>query len=317
MLRRDPIIGPSIPGILETEEKEIIRQEDVARAHSDEYSRGLFSDRAEELLLQAYELIDQEGKYRRYDPRSAHQPLREIVPVQLRRVGGTLQSLRSVLPGPTVNSDRNYDPYCFFFGGGFHHAHYDFGHGFCPVNDIVIALRRLQAEGRIRGAWVIDGDAHKGDGTAALTRDDESISTLSIHMADGWPLDIPPFDARGKPHPSHTPSTVDIPIGEEEQRDYVPKLARGLEELERRHPSPDLAVVVFGADPYVLDGLESARKLQLSREQLLQRDQLIFRFLKHRAVPAAYLMAGGYGPYAWEINYQFLRWVMTEGGDGA
>jgi len=47
---------------------------------------------------------------------------------------------------------------------------------FCLVNDLVIALRRLQFENRIRSAWVIDVDAQQGDGTAAITAGDQSIA---------------------------------------------------------------------------------------------------------------------------------------------
>jgi acetoin utilization deacetylase AcuC-like enzyme len=93
-----------------------------------------------------------------------------------------------------------------------HHAQKEHGAGFCMVNDLVIALRRLQSEGRIRTAWVIDVDAHKGDGTAAITAEDDSIATLSIHMARGWPLDQPEYDAAGRFNPSFVPSTIDIPI---------------------------------------------------------------------------------------------------------
>jgi len=78
------------------------------------------------------------------------------------------------------------------------------------VNDLVIALRRLQFENRIRSAWVIDVDAHKGDGTAAITAGDQSIVTLSIHMARGWPLDQPERDTDGRLNPSFIPSTIDI-----------------------------------------------------------------------------------------------------------
>jgi len=56
-----------------------------------------------------------------------------------------------------------------FLGGGNYHAQRDYGIGFCIFNDVVVSLRRLQAEKSIRTAWVVDIDAHKGDGTAALT----------------------------------------------------------------------------------------------------------------------------------------------------
>lgn len=303
-LRSHPKLGPLVENILETRELEEVGRSDLARLHSPEYVEGLYSDRLEELLLKAYELIDENGDYHRYAPDQARRPLTDIFQVQMRRVAGSLQCMRSSLK----------EGFCFFFGGGFHHAHSDFGHGFCPVNDIVTGIRRLQSEGLIKSAWVIDGDAHKGDGTAALTKDDPTISTLSIHMADGWPLDLPRTFPDGSPHPSFTPSTVDIPIHEGDEAEYINKLQSGLEELRSAAPDPDLAVVVFGADPYEKDGLESAAKLRLSLEQLRQRDELIYNTLKELKIPAAYLMAGGYGPHVWEVYYQFLEGLLNKEG---
>src|ERR1022692_354839 len=47
-------------------------------------------------------------------------------------------------------------------GGGFHHAFPGHGEGFCAINDIAIAVRRLQADGRIKRAMVVDCDVHPG-----------------------------------------------------------------------------------------------------------------------------------------------------------
>jgi acetoin utilization deacetylase AcuC-like enzyme len=175
----------------------------------------------------------------------------------------------------------------------------------------VAALRRLQAEARIRNAWVIDVDAHKGDGTAALTAGDDSIATLSIHMAAGWPLDQPQHGPDGQMNPSFIPSTIDIPIAAGEEPVYNSRLKEGLEQLAGTGP-PDLALVVCGADPYELDELPSTAGLRLSLEQLLERDQLVYSFLKTRGIPGAWVMAGGYGRNSWRVYTQFLEWALLE-----
>ena len=303
-LQNNPRIGPSMQRLLSTEKREDISREDISRVHNSTYVQDLYSEKLESLLFAAYELIDENGRYHRYDPHLAKSPLTDIFPVMRTRTAGSLQCMRTALQ----------EDFCFYFGGGFHHAHADFGHGFCIINDIVIGIRRLQAEGLIRTAWVIDGDAHKGDGTAALTAHDPSIASLSIHMAGGWPLDLPRYDANGNEHPAFTPSTVDIPIYSGEEHAYADRLAGGLLKLEQALPNPDLAVVVFGADPYEHDGLDSASKLKLSLDQLKSRDTVIYDFLAAHRIPAAYLMSGGYGPRAWEVNYQFLEWVLLERG---
>jgi acetoin utilization deacetylase AcuC-like enzyme len=192
-----------------------------------------------------------------------------------------------------------------------HHAQHDYGNGFCLLNDIVIGLRKLQAEHIIRKAWVIDVDAHKGDGTAALTQGDDTIHTLSIHMARGWPLDGAPQDDEGRPNPSFIASDIDIPIEAGEDALYNDRLRSGLQHLARLS-TPDLAVVVSGADPYAGDTLPSTQGLRLSQAQLLERDRIIYRFLKTRRIPQAALMAGGYGPEVWRIYAGFLAWVLRD-----
>jgi hypothetical protein len=74
------------------------------------------------------------------------------------------------------------------------------------INDIVIAARKMQAEKGIEKIWVIDTDAHKGDGTAAITAGDDTIVTLSVHMASGWPLDGPQTLSNGTDNPALIPS---------------------------------------------------------------------------------------------------------------
>src|SRR5579871_2048700 len=75
----------------------------------------------------------------------------------------------------------------FNLGGGFHHAFADHGEGFCAVNDIAIAVRRLQRDGAIRRAMIVDCDVHHGNGTAAVFAGDSSAFTLSIHQANNYP----------------------------------------------------------------------------------------------------------------------------------
>ncbi|MCK5072468.1 MAG: histone deacetylase [Bacteriovoracaceae bacterium] len=188
--------------------------------------------------------------------------------------------------------------FCYFLGGGMHHAKSDRGSGFCLVNDIVLGIKKLQKQMKIKTAWVIDVDAHKGDGTSELTENDDSIQTLSIHMKDGWPL-------------SFTPSTVDIPVGDGGERDYLSLLESGLFELEKKSAElPDIAVVVDGADPYELDELPGSALLKLSSGQMLKRDQMVYDFLTKREIPQTFVIGGGYGKEVWRIYVQFIDWLV-------
>ena len=300
-LSAHPVLGPRV-GLWHIDRiREQVTREDLLRVHSADYVERLFSAQLEAEIIRTFELIDAEGHYHRYDPGKASQPLTALFDRILVRVAGTAQCCRTALEAG----------FCFYFGGGMHHAQKEHGAGFCIVNDLVIALRKLMAESRIGTAWVIDVDAHKGDGTAAITAEDDSIATLSIHMARGWPLDQPEYDAAGRFNPSFVPSTIDIPIEAGEDRLYNEQLRDGLESL-RGYPRPDLALVVCGADPYELDELPSTAGLKLTLDQLLERDQLVYAFLKTSGVPGAWVMAGGYGRNSWRVYTQFLQWALLE-----
>jgi len=278
---------------------ETLSRADLLRAHAPDYVERLYSPALQRELVAAYELVDAAGHYHRYDPSSATRPLADLFERVLKKAAATVQGARLALR----------HGFCFVFSGGAHHAQYDFGNGFCLLNDVVIAARKLQHEHLVEKVWVIDVDAHKGDGTAALAAGDSSITTLSIHMARGWPLDAPATLADGRPNPSFIPSDIDIPIAPGEEGQYLPLLEEGLARLDESGPA-ELAIVVCGADPFVGDELPSASLLQLSLAQMLARDQLLYNWLTARSIPAVFLMAGGYGEEVWRVYAQFLLWVL-------
>jgi acetoin utilization deacetylase AcuC-like enzyme len=287
----------------------LITQEDLLRVHSEDYVRRLYSPATidSEVIL-TYELVNADGSYNRWNPSKAVRPLKDLFERALGTVGGTweceIAALEEHAAYPGVPG------FAYFFGGGMHHAMKDTGEGFCMINDVVISLRKLQAEDRARTAWVIDLDAHKGDGSAALTRGDDSIRTLSIHMDRGWPLDAPEYNEKGVYNPSFTPSDVDIGIPQGQDATYVPRLREGILRMEKDFPKPDIVLVVGGVDPYEKDELASTKPLQLTKEMLLERDMMVYNFLQERNIPGAWITAGGYGPHSWEIYTNFLSRVI-------
>ncbi len=282
-----------------------VRREDLERVHEAAFVSRLFDGgRGLEVeLLKTYELIDPDGRPHRYAPETAARPLADLFATILRQVAGTYEACALALD----------EGFCYYLGGGMHHARRDSGSGFCPLNDSMIAVARLRSEGRVRFVWIIDVDAHKGDGTAEIALGDPDTLTLSAHMAEGWPLDPESLDAarrqgRGPDKAPLASSGVDIPIARGEDALYNEKLAGGLAELVRLSGGgkPDLAIVVDGADPYSHDGLASSADLALSLEQCVERDLLILDFLRGRNIPSAWIMAGGYGERAWEPPAAFL-----------
>jgi len=163
-------------------------------------------------------------------------------------------------------------------GGGFHHAFPDHGEGFCMIHDVAIAIRRLQADGAIKTAMVVDTDVHHGNGTAAIFGGDETVFTLSIHQENNYPLPKPPSNID-----LHLPDG----IGDD---DYLAILeenvARALREFH-----PELVFYVGGADPYREDQLGG---LALTIGGLRRRDRIVFEHALHAGAPVAITLAGGY-----------------------
>jgi len=279
-----------------------LTREDLLRVHSPEYVKLLLSDSPEPAICETYELLDENGNYHRYDPEKAARPLSGIVDRTLEQMAGSYMAARRAME----------NGFCFFLGGGMHHAYRDRGRGFCLLNDVVIAMRRMRAEGRARRFFVIDVDCHRGDGTAALCLDDPDALTLSIHTANGWPLDEPPLDASGALSLWRYPGDVDIPVPENAEDRYLPALEKGLallEELAFGQPC-DMGMVVAGADPYVEDELKSASGIRLSLEQMLERDMFVYQWLRERNLPQCWVMAGGYGENAWKPHANFISNIL-------
>jgi acetoin utilization deacetylase AcuC-like enzyme len=319
---------------------------DLERVHSKDYIAALYGDSAgpedpstlEKELLTAYELLDARGLPRRYEPDRAVKPLAELFTAIMVQASGTYLACRLALAeGPG---------FCYYLGGGMHHARYDGGAGFCLINDVAIAAAKILADtteryqprpnpGKpVRLIWIIDLDAHKGDGTAELIRFARQrgelaepaaiagspapcILTLSVHMAKGWPLDEETLAAGEPGRAPLLPSDIDIAIDSGDEADYTPRLAEGIKKLERMSaafygdtsPGPDLILVVDGADPYEHDGLLSSGLLRLTLEQCLERDNFVYRYAIDRNIPSAWIQAGGYGERAWEPGAYFLQGI--------
>lgn len=277
-----------------------ISESDLRLVHSNEFvSRFMNIEQVEQELIKAYELVSESGEFNRYEPSKAKRKLPEMVPSILKQVAGTLKTCELALE----------KGFCYFLGGGMHHAMSFGGRGFCPLNDMAIAVEKLMVDQKIKKAWIIDVDAHKGDGTAELFQHDPNVKTLSIHMKRNWPLDGPMYDKEGSLHPWFISSDIDIGIDRGEEALYNKELKKGLERM-LSWGKPDLVIVVNGADPFEGDELPSTSALNLTLPQLFDRDMLLYRFFEKQKIPQAYVMAGGYGSRSWEVYAQFLNEVL-------
>jgi acetoin utilization deacetylase AcuC-like enzyme len=163
-------------------------------------------------------------------------------------------------------------------GGGFHHAYPGHGEGFCAIHDVAVAIRRMQKDGLVERAMVIDTDVHHGNGTAAIFADDPSVFTLSIHQYHNYPQFKPPSD-------------VDIHlengVGDDEYCERLEAACKHAMDEFR----PQLVMYVAGADPYRNDQLGG---LALTIEGLQARDRLVFELAREHQAPIVTTLAGGY-----------------------
>jgi len=195
-------------------------------------------------------------------------------------------------------------------GGGFHHAFPDHGEGFCMINDIAVAIRRMQRDGKIRTAMTVDCDVHQGNGTAVIfagaakaaypdasrlapprrngppgpprhgqvNKLNTDVFTISLHQENNYPAFKPP-------------SSLDLDLPDDfGDGEYLASLGNALS-LGLSRFTPDLICYVAGADPYYDDQLGG---LALTIDGLKQRDELMFRIAKAERIPVMVTFAGGY-----------------------
>ena len=187
--------------------------------------------------------------------------------------------------------------------GGTHHAYPDHGEGYCVFNDVAVAARAMQAEGRARRIVVIDCDVHQGNGTAAIFTSDPSVFTFSIHGAKNFPY-----------HKETSDLDIALPDGTGDKA-YLDALHDGLSQ-SLQAVKADLAIYLAGADPFAGDRLG---RLSLSKAGLLERDRMVFSACTRLGLPVAITMAGGYakdvGDIA-DIHFQTIRLALEFSRNG-
>lgn len=163
--------------------------------------------------------------------------------------------------------------------GGTHHAFPDHGEGFCVFNDVAVAIRSLQRDGKIRRAAIVDLDVHQGNGTHAVFAGDERVFTFSMHGARNYPF-------------HKVPGRLDIELADRTGDDeYLATLASSLPRV-LSEARPEFVVYLAGADPHERDRLG---RLSLSFEALARRDSMVIDQCREVGLPVVITIAGGYG----------------------
>ncbi len=162
--------------------------------------------------------------------------------------------------------------------GGTHHAHTDFGSGYCMVNDLAFTSETLIKSGEVTNILIFDLDVHQGDGTAAMLTHQPYAYTCSIHCEKNFPF---------------RKSASDLDIGlapNAADSEYLGVVNDTLSYLLDTL-NPDLVLYDAGVDIWQQDGLG---KLDISWQGIAQRDHLVIKRCLAHNVPVATVIGGGY-----------------------
>ncbi len=241
VIKRDKIIEPEMP-----------TEEDLLLAHSTKWVKKLL-----------------DMKLTPADQLTAELPVnKDIIFAHLLHCGGTMMACDIALK-------EGLGLHC---GGGAHHAHRDYGAGFCLVNDIAIAAKKALKKNSDKKILVIDLDVHQGDGTAEIMSAEKNVFTFSMHSKDIYP-------------PKKEKSSLDIELESKTNGSvYNSKLKEALKNIFDSF-SPNLIFYNAGADVYKEDTLGD---LSLSIEDIEDRDKIVFEKAKSSGLPLVLTLSGGY-----------------------
>ena len=208
----------------------------------------------------------------------------QLVERARRSVGCTIAACRQALQ----------DGLAVYMGGGTHHAYPDHGQGYCVFNDVGVASRTLQAEGRLQRVVILDCDVHQGNGTAAIFAGDPSVFTFSVHGEKNFPF-----------HKEASDLDIPLPDGSDD-RAFLEAVQKGTRTAIAQAQA-DLAIYIAGADPFAGDQLG---RMAVTKGGLARRERLVLELCCAAGLPVAIVMGGGYGKDVddtVEIHLQTIR----------
>jgi len=191
-----------------------------------------------------------------------------LIPRTLRIMGGAIAALQHVAGTGGLAGNM---------AGGTHHAHRDFGSGYCVFNDLAVCARLAVKEFGFRRVAVLDLDVHQGDGTATILADEPTALTISVHCAENFP-----FRKADSDH------DLAVPAGTGDDS-YLAVVRSAIDITVAFQPD----IVLFQGG---VDGLESDAlgRLSLSRDGMRQRNRMVFESVLGMGIPCVVFMGGGY-----------------------
>ncbi|MEC8106599.1 MAG: histone deacetylase, partial [Candidatus Thermoplasmatota archaeon] len=173
--------------------------------------------------------------------------------------------------------------------GGTHHAHRDFGSGYCVFNDLAISAMFAIEHLDVERVAILDLDVHQGDGTATILTTEERTRTISVHCSTNFPF-------------RKSASDFDLPIepnsGDATYMEKVQEAVKLCLDFE-----PDLILYQAGVDGLEHDHLG---KLNVTREGMRARNQYVFEEMLNHRIPTVIFMGGGYSKPIWHTINSFF-----------
>lgn len=166
-----------------------------------------------------------------------------------------------------------------------HHAEADRGMGFCIFNNIAVGARYAQTVG-FRKLFIVDFDAHHGNGTQHIFEEDDTVFYFSTHQHPFYP-ETGRDRERGRGKGAGYTYNVPILAGSGD-RDYLAVYQDILPGLIHRF-APDMVLVSAGYDVHVDDPHANIR---VTHEGIRAMVQSILLSCAKR--PAIFVLEGGY-----------------------
>lgn len=194
-------------------------------------------------------------------------------------------------------------------GGGAHHAGFDFGGGFCLINDIAIMAEYLRHFYDQKKILILDFDAHCGNGTQDIFYDNPDVLCVDLHEdplslfpGTGFPEQIGLREGKGY--------TVNIPFPPGSgDKDYICAFEEiCIPIIEEYHPQ---TIIVFGGiDAHFADPLTH---LQLSLQGFSNIMTLISRASDAICNGKLILVLGtSYAPKVLPLAWEILICAMLD-----
>jgi acetoin utilization protein AcuC len=196
--------------------------------------------------------------------------------------------------------------HAFNIGGGLHHAGRNRASGFCVFNDVAMAARHLIDDLGFERIFMLDIDAHHGDGTQEILYEEPRCLKVDFHESglylfpgSGFTDEIGAGKGRGYmvnlPLPPYTYDEEYLRLFDE----VVPPLVEAFQ--------PQVILQQTGADAHMSDGLTTMGLTTHAYEEVVRK----MHALSHKYCKGKYLLLGG-GGYSVEAVPRIWTLALSE-----